>query len=330
MGVVRWIVTAGLSFALGCEAKDSPEEDEAPATDLGSAGAAGAGAAAPPTAGAMALPAAGAGGAAGAPMAGSGMIGAAAGTGGEAGAGQAGLGGSGGTGGVGGAGGIGGAGGAAGATAAFQPCPQAGEPCKVLPLGDSITVGLGSSDAGGYRVPLFRKALEAGQSTTYVGTQSGGPSMVDGMPFPRSHEGFSGRTIDFIADRIPAPALDDGAHIILLMIGTNDMYMQPNGAPERLAVLLDEILEAEPDALLVVAQLTPFPGSAAEVMQYNAAIPPLVEERAAQGEHIVLVDMYTDFSESLLNDGVHPNPEGYALMADRWYAAIAEVLPQGP
>jgi lysophospholipase L1-like esterase len=197
----------------------------------------------------------------------------------------------------------------------------------VLPLGDSITVGLGASGGGGYRVPLFAKARAAGQSITFVGSQSGGPTMVDGATFPRNHEGHSGRTIDFIAGRIPDPALSGGAHIILLMIGTNDMYMQPAGAPARLEALLDEILMVAPDVLLVVAQLTPFPGSDAQVRTYNAAIPALVEERAAMGKHILLVDMYTDFPSSLIGDGVHPNAQGYELMAERWYEAIGELLP---
>jgi lysophospholipase L1-like esterase len=200
----------------------------------------------------------------------------------------------------------------------------------VLPLGDSITVGLGDPAGGGYRAALFRMAREAGQSITFVGSQSGGPSMVGGAPFPRAHEGHSGRTISFIAGRVPDPAFEDGVHIILLMIGTNDMYMQPQGAPERLADLLDEIQTLQPEALLVVAQLTPFPGSANQVQTYNAAIPPLIEARAARGDHIVLVDMHTDFPASSIGDGVHPNVAGYELMAERWYAAISDFLPQAP
>jgi lysophospholipase L1-like esterase len=335
MCALRWFMIAALGSVVGCDASERSMQPPAvlpPAGVVGASGAA-AGAAAggapgggapAPTAGVAAPPAAGVGGGAapfpnaGSPDAGTGgNPGGGRGGGGEPEAGAS-------------AGGNGGAGGAAGAGAAFQPCPSADAPCKVLPLGDSITVGLGSSDGGGYRVPLFRKALDAGQSITYVGSQAGGPSMVDGVPFPRNHEGHSGRTIDFISGRVPEPALDDGADIILLMIGTNDMYMQPNGAPERLAELLDEIFELEPEALLVVAQLTPFPGSDTQVRSYNAAIPAIVEERAERGEHVLLVDMYTDFPASLIGDGVHPNSGGYELMADRWYEAISEFLPQAP
>src|SRR5436190_12856238 len=46
------------------------------------------------------------------------------------------------------------------ATAPYDPCPAAGTPCAVMPLGDSITEGAGSS-GGGYRPPLFHLALAA-------------------------------------------------------------------------------------------------------------------------------------------------------------------------
>jgi lysophospholipase L1-like esterase len=317
-----------LALGLGCEATESPDTMiQAPiagggAGGTGGAGGLGGGGAGMPSSGAGGVAAsmldsglqAGASGAAAGQGGASGSAGASAGAGGSAGADDADA-------------STGGAGGAGGSDAGFQPCPQTGDPCKVLPLGDSITAGAGAPGGGGYRVPLFRKALEAGQSITYVGSQTGGPSTVDGVPFPDSHEGHSGRTIDYIAGRIPDPALADGADIVLLMIGTNDMYMQPIGAPERLATLLDEILMLEPEALLVVAQLTPFPGEDADVQTYNAAIPALVEERAADGKHIVLVDMYTEFPEPLIEDGVHPNAEGYELMADRWYEKISALLP---
>jgi lysophospholipase L1-like esterase len=327
---MRWLVAMAVITGLGCETSAEPGTGTQLAGSGGSAPIAGA---APwPAAGSMALPSAGQAGAAGAGVgvagaiaAGSGGVGGAvvsAGSGGAAGAVEAGTGASG-------SGGAAGSGVDGGVPTEFAPCPE-DEPCKILPVGDSITAGVGAPGGGGYREPLFGLALAAGQSITYVGSQAGGPTMVDGVTFPRAHEGHSGRTISFIAGRIPDPALTDGPHIVLLMIGTNDMYMQPTGAPERLADLLDDILEAAPEALLVVAQLTPFPSADAQVQAYNAEIPPLVEERAATGEHILLVDMYTDFPEELIGDGVHPDADGYALMAERWYEAIAEYLPAAP
>jgi lysophospholipase L1-like esterase len=203
-------------------------------------------------------------------------------------------------------------------------CPT-GEPCRILPLGDSITDGIGFS--GGYRVELFSLSLQDSKDITFVGNLSNGPAMVDGVPFPQSHEGHSGWTIQQIDDIVPSPALDADPHIILLHIGTNDMYQTPAGAPDRLGVLIDGIIQDRPDALLVVSNIIPLPMAASEVDTYNATIPDIVQERADAGAHIIFVDQFTGFPESELGDGVHPNEAGYARMAGVWYDAISEYLP---
>ncbi|KYF75903.1 endoglucanase [Sorangium cellulosum] len=206
----------------------------------------------------------------------------------------------------------------------FQPCPETG-PCKVLPLGDSITFGLGFD--GGYRVELFRLARADGHEITFTGTQAmNGPAMVDGAPFPRNHEGISGETIQQIANRVPTPALRDMPHIVLLHAGTNDMVREANGANTRLGALLDELIAEAPDALIVVSNIIPLPFATASVDAYNATIPGLVEERASAGAHIIFADQFTGFPTSELGDQVHPNQAGYARMAGVWYDAIADYL----
>jgi hypothetical protein len=73
-----------------------------------------------------------------------------------------------------------------------MPCPTtAGTACAVLPLGDSITEGwLPTGGVGGYRVELFSKAVLAGKSITFVGSQtsSGAPNTVQNQTFPKKHE----------------------------------------------------------------------------------------------------------------------------------------------
>ena len=235
-----------------------------------------------------------------------------------------------GAGGVGGAGGTGhGASGAAGAP--YQPCPSNGDTCKILPLGDSITWGIQYD--GAYRVQLFDKALKAGQKLTFTGSVSNGPSLVANVPFPKSNEGHSGWTIAQIAGLVPNPAFDNKPHIVLLMIGTNDIYAPSGQAemPKRLGSLLDEITAAAPEALLVVAKLTPLSSSAwnANIETYNDAIPALVASRAAAGKHIRLGDMNTGFTPAMLStDTVHPNKAGYDFMGNAWYSLIGELLPK--
>ncbi|HVZ89459.1 MAG TPA: SGNH/GDSL hydrolase family protein, partial [Polyangia bacterium] len=222
----------------------------------------------------------------------------------------------------------------------FSPCPAAGSPCAILPLGDSITWGYGSTTGGGYRVGIFSQAVAASKTITFVGSQKTGPTTVSGKPFPQGNEGHVGYSIDDSAQTNGiAGTLTDTAiatykpNIVLLMIGTNDMHYSIDlaNAPARLGALLDEITTDAPGALLVVATIIPANGTQnTPTKTYNAALPALIQARAAKGKHIVLVDMYAamkSWSTSLYKDSEHPNDAGYTIMADTWYQAIGSLLP---
>lgn len=226
-----------------------------------------------------------------------------------------------------------------GGKAEFAACPTDGAACVIMPLGDSITWGYGSTTGGGYRVGVFSQALMAGKSLTFVGSQKSGPALVDGKPFPQGNEGHSGYSIDDSSKTsgISGALTDDAIatyrpNIILLMIGTNDMHYSidlPN-APARLGKLLDEIASDAPSALLVVATIIPANGAQNTATQtYNDAIPGVVQARAAEGKHVILVDMYAalkSWSTSIYKDSEHPNDAGYTLMANAWYSAIGGLL----
>jgi hypothetical protein len=230
-------------------------------------------------------------------------------------------------------------GGAAGA-AAYRPCPTDGSPCKIMPFGDSITDGFGT--IGAYRVELFRLAHQAGKNITFVGRESNGPAMVDGVAFPPKHEGHSGFTIAPAGGRSGISPLvsmvmpEFTPHIVTLMIGTNDAIdnYQLENAPTRLGALIDSIFSQLPNVLLVVAQPIPSQEDALNlrIQAYNATIPAVVKARADAGRHILLVDMYTPFTQNaayksaLLKDTWHPNEAGHALLGARWYAVLSSSL----
>jgi len=248
-------------------------------------------------------------------------------------------GGAGGSSGSSGSSGRGGAGGGGGGTNGYAPCPTNGDPCKILPLGDSITHGFASSDDAGYRSPLFKLVVAAQQKVTFTGSLSNGPTQVSGQTFPRNHEGHDGWTIDpgystygagGISSLIPSPALSGNPHIILLHIGTNDTgFMDSANMSTRLEALLDKIAQASPSALIVLAQIAPLGYNSAPLTAYNAKIPAIVLSHAAKGQHIVGVDMSKmPVPADIGSDNVHPNDQGYAYMANIWYAAIKDVLPK--
>jgi lysophospholipase L1-like esterase len=224
----------------------------------------------------------------------------------------------------------------------YSAC-EADQPCAVLPLGDSITEGFGSS-GGGYRVELFRRARQNGKNIGFVGSLQNGPERVGTDPFPKSHEGHGGYTIDSgdghsgISGLITDQALSRyHPQIVLLMIGTNDVDsdIDLSGAPIRLGNLIDDITTQAPDALLVVATIVPIDeaDSNQKAVAYNAALPELVSARAKAGKHVVLLDNYAifaaqpNFATTLLSDSLHPNDAGYAVLGKAFYDRIAPSLP---
>ncbi len=237
----------------------------------------------------------------------------------------------------------GGAGGAGG----FQPCP-ANEACKILPLGDSITWGI--NYGGGYRIKLAIKAAADQKNIVYVGYDAANPPDANALgklgdakdKYVNKHEGHSGWTIQQDDELVTGKSTanndgvnytgkkvvkDFGPHIVLVHLGTNDMYRQPNGAPERLGTLIDHIVADAPDALVVVSNIIPFPSGASAVSTFNKAVPDVVKEHA-HGGHVIFVDQFAGFQNSDLGtDQVHPNEGGYEKMAVVWYKAIKPYLP---
>ncbi|HYQ31295.1 MAG TPA: GDSL-type esterase/lipase family protein [Polyangiaceae bacterium] len=221
-----------------------------------------------------------------------------------------------------------GAAGTSGGSTGFNPCKTG--PCVVLPLGDSITHGFNSSDDGGYRSALFKLAVAANQKVTFIGSLSNGPSTVSGQTFPKTHEGHDGITVTGITGYVPPKKVfPTTPHIVLLHIGTNDMTSNanPTTTAGQLDTLIANIVQAAPDALVVVAKIVPLGYSNANYDQYIAKIPDVVKAHASKNEHVVMIDMSTLPASDIRGNGnVHPTDKGYADMADLWYGVIQGYL----
>lgn len=197
---------------------------------------------------------------------------------------------------------------------------------RIMPLGDSITYGSGSSTEGGYRLPLWNELSAYGSPIDFVGSQQTGPTRFD-----PDNEGHPGWKINQIAAKVVDWLLTYRPQIILLHIGTNDYFKDDNPAqaPARLSHLIDLITTTLPNATVIVAQIIPLARNAklnAEVVAYNATIPTMVQTKVARGKHVQYVDMYHAVSPSMLPDQIHPDDAGYARMAKVWLRALFPLL----
>jgi len=219
-----------------------------------------------------------------------------------------------------------------------------GQNVKVMPLGDSITLGKGSP-VGGYRKVLYEWLISNGYAITYVGKQNiyfnpkyPTPCSDGSIPY---HEGYgSFRTDQTLnggeAEKQTAPPLTTTLanfkpDVVLLMIGTNDILQnwQLDTLEERLGQIIDTIYASNPKTIVLVASIAPLGGwthtsKEKRVVAYNAAIPGIVAKQQALGHQIGFVDVHQAlaFKGALGGDEVHPSSMGYAKMAQAWYKAL--------
>jgi lysophospholipase L1-like esterase len=188
---------------------------------------------------------------------------------------------------------------------------------NIMPLGDSITA---DNAYGGYRHLLYGLLAQDGISFRFVG------SLISGDVPDGHHEGHSGWTIDQISKEIAGWLETYNPDLVLLHIGTNDIWHRNAIAPAHLAALIDSILAHSSHARIIVAQILPMTNDAkfeAVVRKYNAAIAAIVSSKTSR---VSLVNMHDSFSAVDFVDGVHPTGPGYDKMARIWEPAIRAAI----
>ncbi|GAA4786645.1 hypothetical protein GCM10023329_41870 [Streptomyces sanyensis] len=194
---------------------------------------------------------------------------------------------------------------------------------KVLPLGDSITHGVGTPGQSGYRAQLFTALQDDTSSLDFVGSQDSG-QLAD-----TDHEGHPGWRIGQIDEIADCTVARYRPNVVTLHIGTNDMRDAATAAvaPARLRALLERLRKRDPDMAVLVATLVPSTSGSvnARVRVYNAQIPRIVAEQRARGQFIRLVDMGA-VTTADMSDSLHPNAAGYTKMAAAFHRAVRHVL----
>jgi lysophospholipase L1-like esterase len=128
-------------------------------------------------------------------------------------------------------------------------------------------------------------------------------------------------------------------NVVLIHLGTNDLgawHEEPyDTAPERLGKLMNLILFGARNTTVIVAKI--IQGSQGKEINkperitiFNEGVQKQVDSRAASGFKIMAVDMsMIGVDGEDLNDGLHPNEEGYRKMAIKWYEGMKEISDKG-
>lgn len=225
--------------------------------------------------------------------------------------------------------------------------PEFPDPVRIMPLGDSLTVGTAATFSpanteGGYRILLRELLTDEGYNIDFVGSERNGPAGFDG-----EFEAENGSSIAMIASRWRAAQPNFEPNVVLLMAGTNDALgvtanQEPEPASVELGELIDEIADDKPNAEIVVAKLIPLVGSGflvgpenvQRIVTYNGLLDGVVSERQQRGVKVRLADL-SGVDGSLLGDGIHPQTmQGYDEMARLWLAPTVEAIealrPESP
>ncbi|KAI0543410.1 carbohydrate esterase family 3 protein [Xylaria curta] len=201
---------------------------------------------------------------------------------------------------------------------------------RLMPLGGSVTHGVGSSDQNGYRKALLELLHGCGFNICMVGSRRAGTLRNN------DHEGWRGFRIDQIETKAKISVRKLLPHIFAVNAGSNDCLQgyRLAGASKRLCELLETLWRASPGSTVVLSSLLVNRDEAIDlrVRAFNKQAEEMAEIKASEGKRIVFVDMHGDDGpsvEDLVDDGTHPNDAGYTKMANIWLQGIQAASNRG-
>lgn len=239
----------------------------------------------------------------------------------------------------------------------FGTCEPLTKVPRVVALGDSMTAGEGTR-YGGYRGYLSQIAIKHGKPIEFVGSLGGSP---ENPP----HEGWIGFEIresssrpenlrselyGAITSRIMKGYSPDA---VILFAGSNylcctrdlpplpDRFdMETRGFVSKVVndveLLLTQLYEYNPKIKVLVVSLPPSPAihpdfidlfNNGQEMPRSRGLPDVVKSLSSKGLAIDLVEGVEKLLEnSMFHDELHPNEEGYSLIAEAIYQRFEELL----
>ena len=216
---------------------------------------------------------------------------------------------------------------------------------KIMPLGDSITQGQSSGEPDtdrqiSYRKALWDKLISGDYDVDFVGSLNSGSDILGFEA--ADHEGHNGFTADQIRDEVFDWLQLNFPDVVLLHVGTNDIS-GPQPVPDIVSEvedILDEIFIYSPEMTVILARIINRVTFSQKTNDFNNLLPGMVNGHPYKNR-IKIVDMevgagmdYRIWPTGDMNDDIHPYQDpvssetpGYDKMADVWFSALQQVLP---
>ncbi|MEU8203335.1 FG-GAP-like repeat-containing protein [Streptosporangium sp. NPDC049046] len=203
---------------------------------------------------------------------------------------------------------------------------------RVMPLGDSITHGVGGTPGGvGYRGRLWDLLQDDANAIDFVGSVDSGHGNIPDTDH-EGHPSWRISRLDSLASECVIARYRP--NVVVLHIGTNDLANdeEPETAHIRLSRLVDRITDIAPLTTVLVSSLVPAKDEWDNTLiaRYNVRLPTIVNNLRAEGKRVRLVNNGAlGVTTADLADSLHPNNDGYRKMANAYHNAIKAAMNEG-
>ncbi|MFJ2863694.1 SGNH/GDSL hydrolase family protein [Kitasatospora sp. NPDC087314] len=191
---------------------------------------------------------------------------------------------------------------------------------RIMCVGDSITVGSGSTGPGG-QIDRYGNGIGQGYR----------PWITDLLARRRISAQLTtlaqgGQTVRTMAPPTLAALPTAQPDIVLIDLGTNDMGGDFTDWQSRYGQFVDQILASSPAVRVACARIPYYRGIATSTVDsVNAAVDAVVQSRQRTGR-VAAADMSV-ITQHWTADGMHPLDAAYLTMAQTWLTAIGPWLP---
>lgn len=198
-----------------------------------------------------------------------------------------------------------------------------------MPLGASVTFGVGSSTGNSYRKDLRDLLVAGNHAVNMVGTRKNGNFADDDV------EATSGFVISQIAAAAVSAVPRLLPNLVLVDAGTNNCN-RGGAVPDagaNVTAMIDTIFSQSPGVMVLLATILVNTVAAQDAcrVDINAQYVGLVARLQQAGAKILLVEMRSPEGPTTndLADGRHPNDVGYQKMANVWFSGIQQAANRG-